>query len=66
MGYGRNIKRFKKRGRKMNGEVIVDLDKFNNEGIRIIHNNENNLYYVELSSGEMMPLISPIDGTTFK
>lgn len=47
----------------MNGEVIVDLDKFNNEGIRIIHNNEDNLYYVELSSGEMMPLISPIDGT---
>lgn len=47
----------------MKDEIIVDLDKFNSYKNDITYNKDNNLYYVILSTGESMPLISPIDGT---
>lgn len=43
--------------------VSYDLDKYNTSKYNITYNNNDNLYYIQLSTGELMPLYSPIDGS---
>ncbi len=48
----------------MKDEIIIDnLEGFNDYKNNISYDKNNNLYYVLLSSGELEPLISPIDGS---